>query len=549
MNRPYQRKIVTADTLAQQLRQQQAAGRRIVQCHGCFDIVHPGHVRYLQSACELGDVLVVSLTADAGISKGPDRPYIPQELRAENLAALEFVDWVVIDTHPTACELLETLRPDVYVKGREYATSSDSRFLREREIVERGGGRVVFHSGDVVFSSTQLIQNIESEHDLEECRLRALCQRHEIDPTAINRCLASFTGSRVVIVGDTILERYIACDAGQSAADAPMLDLRKLAATEYWGGAAALALQLQALGACPTLITHVGSDAASQALRDRLCQLGIEHHLIPGRPSLVERTTYVADDAKLMRIDDGTCSPLDVAQEREAAGVTATTLASANAILWCEYGYGAVTPALAKTVNAIAKHAGAYRAGYAPGVRGQLDSMIDCDFLSLSERRVRESVSDMTSSLPAVMWNVLSRTHTSSAIVSLHKRGLLGFASEEEGKPLGRLKSEFVPSMAAHNVDLLGCEEAIIAAATLALSHAASLPLATYIAAASSALAAGRMGRSIVRLRDLHTLLTHRAELRPEGRFVAEPRASIRGERNATLAESNELSLGATGAA
>ncbi|RMF73196.1 MAG: cytidyltransferase, partial [Planctomycetota bacterium] len=163
--------------MAQHLRTRRESGKTVVQCHGCFDIVHPGHVRYLQFARQLGDVLIVSLTGDELVGKGPDRPYIPQELRAENLAAFEFVDWVVIDPHPTACELLEQLRPDVYVKGREYADSHDPRFLREREIVESYGGRVVFHSGDVVFSSTRLIESLDDDAHLDECRLRALCDR------------------------------------------------------------------------------------------------------------------------------------------------------------------------------------------------------------------------------------------------------------------------------------------------------------------------------------------------------------------------------------
>lgn len=557
MNRSFQRKIVAAESLAHTLRTEQSHGRKVVQCHGCFDIVHPGHVRYLQSARELGDVLVVSLTGDAGINKGSDRPYIPQELRAENLAALEFVDWVVIDPHPTAAELLETLRPNVYVKGREYAASSDPRFVREREIVERNGGRVVFHSGDVVFSSTQLIRSIEEAGDLEECRLRALCRRHDIDFAAANRTLASFTGARVLVVGDTILERYIACDAGPSAADAPMLDLRKIGATEYWGGAAAMAFQLQALGACPTLITSVGRDAASEALRERLSATAIEHDLLVARPAMVERTTVVADDSKLLRMDDGACAPLDAARERDAAGVIAAMLARSTAVIWCDHGYGTVTSGLARTVNAVAHHSAVFRAGHSPSARGRIEQLVDCDLLALSERRARETMNDMTSSLPAVMWNALQSMKARAAIVSLHKRGLIGFDAISDGAPLQRLRSEFVPSLAQHQADLLGAEEAVLAAATLTLASGGSLPLATYIAAAAEALAVARLGRATVRLRDLHSLLSVRGELRPEGRFVADGPARV-GRREslaageppvATLGDESTELLDATGAA
>ena len=137
----HQRKIVELATLLETLRTRRADGQTVVQCHGCFDIVHPGHVRYLEFASRQGDILVVTLTGDSEITKGDQRPYIPQELRAESLAALEFVDYVYIDPSPTAESVLEAIQPDVYVKGREYETSRDPRFLKERAAVESYGGR------------------------------------------------------------------------------------------------------------------------------------------------------------------------------------------------------------------------------------------------------------------------------------------------------------------------------------------------------------------------------------------------------------------------
>src|SRR5262249_23106391 len=90
-----------------------AAGRKVVHCHGCFDIVHPGHIRHLRYAKALGDILFVSITGDAEIKKGTGRPLIPEELRAESLAALDFVDWVYIEPRATAEGLLGELHPDV----------------------------------------------------------------------------------------------------------------------------------------------------------------------------------------------------------------------------------------------------------------------------------------------------------------------------------------------------------------------------------------------------------------------------------------------------
>jgi len=164
------------------IRQVAAADRRtVVLCHGCFDIVHPGHVRYLHFARQQGDILIVSMTSDAAIDKGPLRPYIPQELRAENLAALECVDYVYVDPHPTASALLESVQPDIYIKGGEYETSQDPRFLRERATVESYGGRIVFSSGQPVFSSSYIISHMADEQSLAGTRLAAISEKTDVE--------------------------------------------------------------------------------------------------------------------------------------------------------------------------------------------------------------------------------------------------------------------------------------------------------------------------------------------------------------------------------
>src|ERR1700679_1590039 len=115
-----ERKIYSLEHLLSLRAQARAAGKTIVHCHGCFDIVHPGHIHHLQYARKLGDLLIVSVSADSQVNKGPDRPLIPDDLRAASLAALECVDAVYLNPQPTAVGLLDALKPDIYVKGREY---------------------------------------------------------------------------------------------------------------------------------------------------------------------------------------------------------------------------------------------------------------------------------------------------------------------------------------------------------------------------------------------------------------------------------------------
>ncbi|HMQ17250.1 MAG TPA: adenylyltransferase/cytidyltransferase family protein, partial [Phycisphaerae bacterium] len=498
MSLAFQRKIVNAADLAQTLREPRAAGRKVVQCHGCFDIVHPGHVRYLQSARRLGDLLVVSLTGDANVSKGPDRPHIPQDLRAENLAALEFVDWVVIDPNPTAADLIALLRPDVYVKGREYAENADPRFLREREIVESYGGRVVFHSGEVVFSSTRLIEGLRDENRLEAWRLHAFCRRCDIGPAAVDSVLERFRAAPVLVVGDVIRERYVHCDTSSTADDAPMLALQNIGETSFWGGAAAVALQLQALGAAPFLLAGVGSDAASQELRQLCEQQRIGCHLPVTRRRLVQVDTFLSDDTKVLRLSNGGASPVESQAETVAFAAIAEPLRRARLVLWCDHGYGAVSPGLLWAVNSSAERGGATIAGHAPGPRGDLARLRGAHLLAMTERKLRTAMNDLESGLSSVAWQLLNQTGGRMALVSMRKRGLIGFDGRHADAPAPsgatapaatsarftpeRLRTEFVESLARVQADVLGADETILAVAGLALAVGASLPLAMYLA-------------------------------------------------------------------
>jgi rfaE bifunctional protein nucleotidyltransferase chain/domain len=135
-----------------------AAGKRVVFTNGCFDLLHPGHVASLQAARELGDVLVVGLNSDASVRalKGADRPVLPAVARAEVLAALRSVDYVLVFAESTPIELLRALRPDIYVKGADWR----DRPLAEADLVREQGGEVAFIDLVSGFSTSSIIQTI-----------------------------------------------------------------------------------------------------------------------------------------------------------------------------------------------------------------------------------------------------------------------------------------------------------------------------------------------------------------------------------------------------
>lgn len=134
--------------------------RMVVHAHGCFDLLHLGHIRHLRAAKRLGDVLVVTITPDQFVNKGPKRPLFAADLRAEALAALETVDYVAINEWPTASPTIQLLKPNIYVKGPECVNVKSVGLLDEADAIRMVGGTLCF-TNDPVFSSTALIAALE----------------------------------------------------------------------------------------------------------------------------------------------------------------------------------------------------------------------------------------------------------------------------------------------------------------------------------------------------------------------------------------------------
>lgn len=500
----YRRKIVDLPSLQKilnGLRSGAAAAPHrptIVQCHGCFDIVHPGHLRYLEFAKAQGDVLIVSLTGDAAINKGDLRPYIPQELRAENLAALQFVDYVIVDPHETARELLAAIQPDAYVKGHEYATSADPRFLAEREVVESYGGRVIFSSGQVVFSSSRLIGSFQPGSELDPVRLAAVCQRHDIHRDTLARIVRGIRGRKLIIIGDSVIERYVLCDAHQSTSESPMLSLRQLDQRDHLGGAALLALQAAALGAQPVLVTPMtGGRAGEWALR-HLNHAGVNVQPVSTRSPLPVHIRYLVDDHKLLRVERGERRPLDSIGERNCAQMIARLGGDADAAIVYDAGYGLMTPGLYQRLEAGLLDGVAILAGSANEPHGDLRSLRFFDLLCSSERRLRSSLSDADAGLSSLAYAMAGATQARQMIVTLGKRGLVVFdrCSHDRQSPQwsGRLRSEFLPSLADRIVDPFAAGEWILALVVLAQSAGANMMQAAYLGLAAAALRIARLG-------------------------------------------------------
>jgi len=218
-----------------------AGGKQLVHCHGTFDLLHPGHVYHLEEAAALGDALVVTITADAQVNKGPGRPYFDEQHRVKALAALECVDYVVIVPFAAAVEAIECVRAQVYCKGHEYRNPSNDvtgNIADDVAAVERLGGKVKY-VGSVVFSSSKLINrhfDAVSSETKDFCRALA----GNVSPDAVRDLVDSFGDLKVLIVGDLIFDRYTTVKVQGLTSKNRMLSGRFVEEETQLGGALAV---------------------------------------------------------------------------------------------------------------------------------------------------------------------------------------------------------------------------------------------------------------------------------------------------------------------
>ncbi len=485
------------------------SGRRVVQCHGCFDIVHPGHIRHLRFARSQGEVLLVTITGDAQVGKGVGRPLIPEELRAENLAALDFVDWVFIDDHATAAELLELVRPDVYIKGREYESNSDPRFARERKTVETHGGRVVFSSGDVVFSSTALIHAMEQSIDPFHRRLSELHANDQLAGERLFRLLSSVRGKRIAIVGETILDTYVLCDQPEVARESPVMTLRPLEKRRYDGGAAILARHAAALGARPILVTTLPSNGAAESLIGRLEAEGVEVRPIRSGGAIAEKQRFLVGAQKVMKVDHVEPIVLDAREQDELVDAAASAARDAgDAAIIADFGLGLFSSSVLRRVCAkIRPHVGVL-SGDVSGRRSELREMRGLDLVCPGEAELRDAYQMYDVGLSAAVWKLHEETATRATIVTMGAEGVVAFeplpgADERDGEWRSRLRGEHVPALSAFAVDALGCGDALLTTATLTLAAGGSLLAAAYAGSVAASIESQRIGNVPVSMPDL----------------------------------------------
>lgn len=347
--------MTEADLLSERLSKARAQGLKIAMCHGVFDLLHPGHLRHLAYARKLADVLVVSITADRFVKKGPGRPAFTDSLRAEALGCLESVDFVTITSDATALPAISAIRPDFYVKGGDYLDEDadvTGNIRRERQLVESYGGKLV-HTREIEFSSSELINRYLPQHsDTANEWISRI--RKEFSIGEVEQWLDRVASLRVVVVGETIIDVYTQCEALGKASKDPILCFSRGTSVFQAGGILAVAGHSVGLGATTIAITGVNHRNHDDPELSLLRQRGVDLRAVNLDPLPTIHKERLIDNrtgARILEIYDMDDSPLPPKAEQDFIQAIREASLGADVLIVADYGHGLISDSAIQTLS------------------------------------------------------------------------------------------------------------------------------------------------------------------------------------------------------
>jgi len=506
----YKRKIKTREEL------RAAIGpfprkKKVIMCHGTFDLVHPGHIRHLIYAKSKGDILVASLTSDTHITKANYRPFVPQALRAMNLAALEIVDYVIIDDNPKPLESIRFLQPDFFAKGYEYQKGSvNPKTQEEIDALESYGGEMIFTPGDIVYSSSHIIET--GPPDLGADKLHALLEGEGIPFSELTKTLDSFHGVKVHVVGDMIVDSYTYCTLIGGNTKTPTFSLRHDQQVDFVGGAGVVAKHMKAAGAEVTLTTMVGEDALGEFVRKDLEKAGVRCvPLVSSSRQTTQKNLFTAGGYRMLKVDKLDNRPIsgkNIAYFTEAIRNT-----PADAIVFSDFRHGIfssgtipkLSEALPKEVLKVADSQVASRWGNILEFQG-------FDLITPNEREARFALADQDSVIRPLALELYKKSRCRFLILKCGERGLITYRA-----PSPDLRSFFtLDSFAEKVADAVGAGDALLSYATLALARRGCPVIASVLGSVAAALACERDGNHPIDPAQAHNRL---AKIRKAAQF------------------------------
>lgn len=482
LTKKYRHKIKTVEELVKVLGPRPRA-KKVIMCHGVFDVVHPGHLRHLLYAKSKADILVASITADIHISKGAHRPHVPQDLRALNLAAFEIVDYVIIDTEPAPLKNLSRIQPDYFAKGYEYtANGMPQKTQEEADALRSFGGEIIFTPGDIVYSSSKLIDLAPPTIRLE--KLLTFMDGEDLNFDSLRQALDKSKGRRVHVLGDTIVDSYTRTTLIGGQTKTPTMSVMYEGRDDYIGGAAIVAEHLRAAGAEVTFSTVLGKDALKDFVVKGLAKSGVMcRPVIDASRPTTNKNAIVAGGYRLVKVD--TLDNRSISDDILASLCKVIAETPCDAVVFSDFRHGIFNRrTIPKLIAAIPE--GLYKVADSQVASrwGNITDFKNFDLITPNEREARFALGDQDSGIRPLASTLYDAAKCKTLILKLGEKGVLTCRSaNHESLDSFVVVDSFVERL----VDAVGAGDALLAYATLAKLTTGSDAIATILGSMAAA--------------------------------------------------------------
>ncbi len=484
------KKILKLEDLAKELAKLKKQGKTIAQCHGCFDLLHPGHIMHFQAAKNHADIVVVTITPDHYVNKGPGRPVFPEQTRMESIAAMEAVDYVALNKWPTAVETIKLLKPTYYVKGPDYKDRSKDLtkgILDEENAVKSVGGEV-YITEEPTFSSSNLINSFFSPHS-SKTREFMECFKKKYSFDQVVGDIEKMNNLKVMVIGDTIIDEYHYCNPLGKSSKSPTISTVFLRAETFAGGVLAIANHMEQFAGSVKLVTCLGKENTASAVIDKTLSQGVDSKFFTrddGPTPVKRRYLDRYQNVKLFEVTFMNDKHINEKLEKEVVQYLNKEIPKYDMVVITDFGHGFITPGIIKCIQDKAKYVAinaqtnSNNFGY-----NYITKYHKSDYISIDEKELRLPFGDNYGNLEDLIKKLQTITKAKKIQITLGGEGSLWY----ENKKFCR-----TPAFARQVKDSVGAGDAVLSLTALGAKLGLNPEINSFIGNCTGALAVEIIG-------------------------------------------------------
>lgn len=467
---------------------------------GHFNVIHPGHLRLLRFAKEYGKRLVVAVESDllAG-----NAAHVPEQLRLEGVASNIFVDEAFLIDSPVVDTILE-LRPDVVVKGKEH----ESRHNPEAQVLASYGGKLLFSSGEMMFSSLDLIRREFTEVAKNTISLPdEYLARNGIEKHRLTQLCDSFKKLKVIVIGDLIIDEYITCQPLGMSQEDPTIVVTPIDSKRFIGGAGIVAAHATGLGAQVDFISVSGQDAQREFAIEKLAEFKVRSHLQEdsSRPTTLKQR-YRSKGKSLLRVSHLHQGAISTELQNQTLKLIEPLLAEADLLVFSDFNYGFLPQNLVERITNMAKSYGVLLAADSQSSSqvGDISRFTGMDLITPTEREARIATRNQEDGLVVLAEKLRQQAQAKSVLLKMGEEGLLIHSWYETFEsPDSGIMTDQLPAMNSHPKDVAGAGDSLLITGAMALACGASIWEAGVLGSLAAAIQVGRVGNTPLQIGEL----------------------------------------------